>query len=119
MPTDSPGPSTTPSAFRERFRRDREAGRSERLAHDLSLFPDDETLVAKEHLAFETLADPDAAGPGRGSMGPPERIGPYEIRELLDRGGQGQVYRAYDPRMNRMVALKVLARTGPGAESGL
>ncbi len=38
----------------------------------------------------------------------PQRIGRYEILELIGRGGQAAVYRAYDPTMRREVAIKVL-----------
>ena len=39
---------------------------------------------------------------------PGEFVGPYEIRGFVGQGGMGQVYRAFDPRLERTVALKVL-----------
>jgi eukaryotic-like serine/threonine-protein kinase len=35
-------------------------------------------------------------------------IGPYEIRGLIGVGGMGEVYRGYDPRLARDVAIKLL-----------
>jgi eukaryotic-like serine/threonine-protein kinase len=46
---------------------------------------------------------------------PPKRFGPYEVVALLGTGGMGEVYRARDPRLNRDVAIKVLARASVDA----
>jgi serine/threonine-protein kinase len=38
----------------------------------------------------------------------PDKIGLYEVKSELGRGGMATVYRAYDPRFEREVAVKVL-----------
>ncbi|HVE66151.1 MAG TPA: serine/threonine-protein kinase, partial [Thermoanaerobaculia bacterium] len=42
------------------------------------------------------------------NLSPGTRLGPYEIRGELGRGGMGEVYRALDTRLGRDVAVKIL-----------
>ena len=42
------------------------------------------------------------------SLSPGTRLGPYEVVSSIGRGGMGEVYKAFDPRLSRFVALKVL-----------
>jgi serine/threonine protein kinase len=46
---------------------------------------------------------------------PGERLGPYELQGSLGLGGMGAVYRAFDPRLGREVAIKVLRDEVAGA----
>ena len=41
-----------------------------------------------------------------------EALGKYEIKEKLGKGGMGQVYRARDPDLDHIVAIKRLLREG-------
>ena len=42
------------------------------------------------------------------SIGAGTRIGPYEITSRLGAGGMGEVWKAHDGRLDRIVAVKML-----------
>lgn len=45
------------------------------------------------------------------TLSPASRLGPYEILAAIGTGGMGEVYRARDPRLNRLIAIKLLPAT--------
>jgi formylglycine-generating enzyme required for sulfatase activity/dienelactone hydrolase len=79
---------------------------------DQSLRREVESLLAYEKEEGSTFAKP-AVEPSTQtlvakSLSPGDKIGPYEIAGFIGAGGMGEVYRAYEPRLRRNVALKVL-----------
>src|SRR6185437_13924 len=64
----------------------------------------------KQRGLAESLAEESARSPFRESAAPrdvPERIGRFVVRRFLGAGTFGKVYQAYDPVLEREVALKV------------
>jgi len=50
-------------------------------------------------------------------LGPGDRIDRYTIEALIGEGGMGRVYRAYDERLDRLVAVKIVAQGGAVGEN--
>jgi len=67
-------------------------------------------LAPRERVRGPVVANP------FGDQATPTRIDRFELIRELGTGGMGSVYAAHDPRLDRTVALKVLARTGDGPE---
>jgi serine/threonine protein kinase len=75
-------------------------GAARRYLREESRVPSETKSSASTDLDFLAPSDwPDSLG----------RIGPYEVKGLLGRGGMGVVLKAVDPALNRTVAIKALA----------
>lgn len=78
---------------------------------------------------LESPTDPDATlaapipasseAPFLSSAAPPREIGDYRVLGLLGRGNMGEVWRCHDPSLDRMVAVKLIARHAAANDDSL
>jgi serine/threonine-protein kinase len=95
-----------------------------RQVGDPTLAPDDPTLShVLERLHSATSAERNSAGEPADLyfLDPTDRpgllgmLGGYEVQEVLGQGGMGVVLKAFDPTLDRLVAIKVLAAAIAGS----
>ena len=65
----------------------------------------------------DTAIRSEVSGPLRDVLGKGGKVGRYVVNELIGEGGMGIIYTAYDPQLDREIALKLLRAHGvPGTE---
>jgi serine/threonine protein kinase len=105
-------------AARERDAASREAFVAEACGEDPTLRQEVEAMLVGldragqfgETPLFASASRPESASPLDVVQLPPgSQLGPYQILSLLGAGGMGQVYKAFDPRLHREIAIKIAA----------
>jgi serine/threonine-protein kinase len=96
----------------------REAFLAEACREDADLRREVESLLAQEHTPLVVDHGMFTVGAavleGILRLEPGTALGPYCVEALLGAGGMGEVYRARDTKLNRLIALKVLPESLTG-----
>jgi Tol biopolymer transport system component/tRNA A-37 threonylcarbamoyl transferase component Bud32 len=90
-------------------REEREALLKDACGDDDELRREVESLLAAEQLPISVLDHPIAPETSLAPLAPGTQVGSYRIEARIGQGGMGVVYRAFDARLNRPVAVKFLS----------
>jgi hypothetical protein len=63
-----------------------------------------------ENVETQPEGQPAVKPRGNESLKSGDRVGRYELQDVIARGGMGVVYAAYDPQLHRRVALKLISQ---------
>ena len=81
---------------------------AEACAGDPGLAREVAALLAARAVAGSFLSMPAGVGASEASLTPGARLGSYEVLSVIGVGGMGEVYKAHDTKLGRVVAIKIL-----------
>jgi serine/threonine protein kinase len=98
------------SLFREYLAaEERGEDREQELLEAAGLLRDSLAAKLRLHRELRALGELDAVPPGEEEK---QRLGRFEVLGPLGKGGMGRVLRAFDPKLGRQIALKLIEREG-------
>jgi serine/threonine-protein kinase len=81
---------------------------AEACAGDAGLAREVAALLAAQAVAGSFLSVPPGVGAFEASLAPGTRLGSYDVLSIIGVGGMGEVYKAHDTKLGRVVAIKIL-----------
>lgn len=95
------------------------SGAAPLIGGNRSVRDDEPTVISSEPPLIAPYAAETGPPVEPGGLLPGDRLEHFELLEYVGGGGMGRVFRARDTRLNRIVALKVLAPTQAGDDDAL